>query len=312
MLIRLACLLLGLFLIPARLPAAEPTKRVLIVGIDGCRPDALAAAQTPHLDALIAEGAWFEGTDIREPNGTDAADTISGPGWSNILTGVWPDKHGVLDNKFTAPHYDRYPHVFVRLKEMKPQAVTASFTTWTPLAETVTKGADQLADFTPPSDDKDYPRADAEATAACVAYLADHSPDLLVYYQGQVDVAGHKKGFHPNVPEYITAIERVDVHIGEVLAAIRVRKEFALEDWLTIVCTDHGGLGTNHNDGHAEPQIRSTFLIVSGPSAKGGRFREPTYQVDVVATALAHLGVTPREEWGLDGRAVGIESGRNQ
>ena len=32
-------------------------------------------------------------------------DTISGPGWSSILTGVWADKHGVLDNDFKVKHY---------------------------------------------------------------------------------------------------------------------------------------------------------------------------------------------------------------
>ena len=54
--------------------------------------------------------------------------------------------------------------------------------------------------------------------------------------------------------------------------------------------------------------MRTTFLIVSGPSARRGKFDDPTYQVDVVATALAHLRVTPREEWKLDGKAVGLKS----
>ena len=31
-----------------------PRRKVLIIGIDGCRPDAIAAANTPNLDSLIA------------------------------------------------------------------------------------------------------------------------------------------------------------------------------------------------------------------------------------------------------------------
>ncbi|MCA9056177.1 MAG: alkaline phosphatase family protein, partial [Planctomycetaceae bacterium] len=168
---------------------AEPVPRVLIVGIDGCRPDALQTARTPHLDALVADGIWFEGTDIREPDGTDAADTVSGPGWSNLLTGVWPDKHGVLDNKFTAPRYDRYPHVFARLKEARPEAVTASFSTWKPIADKIVSAADLSRDFS--DDSKDYRLFDERAAAACIEYLGVATPELLVLYQGQVDEAGH-------------------------------------------------------------------------------------------------------------------------
>jgi predicted AlkP superfamily pyrophosphatase or phosphodiesterase len=297
-------LLLALVASTSTSAAAEPVKRVLIIGIDGCRPDALQAANTPHLDALIAEGMWFEGTDIREPEATDAADTVSGPGWSNLLTGVWPDKHGVLDNKFTAPQYDRYPHMFARLKEAKPSAVTASFSTWKPITDKIVSAADVSREFS--DDTKDWVKFDRAAALACADYLAISNPDLTVLYQGQVDETGHKHGFHPSVPEYIAAIETVDANLGEVLQARKARKTFADESWLTIVCTDHGGLGTGHGDGHKEPDIRTTFLIVSGPAAARGKSEEPTWQVDVAATALTHLGDELKPEWELDGRAVGL------
>lgn len=282
------------------------TPRVLIVGIDGCRPDALQAAETPHLDALIAGGMWFDGTDIREPNATDDADTVSGPGWSNLLTGVWPDKHNVIDNKFTAPRYDRYPHVFARLKAARPAAVTASFSTWQPIHERIVSGADVSRDFS--DDTKDWPRFDRAAIEACVQYLGTADPDLTVLYQGQVDETGHAHGFHPSVPEYIAAIETVDRSLGDVLAAMRARDGAVSEDWLVIVCTDHGGIELNHGGGRDKPEVRSTFLIVSGASAERGTSDQPTYQVDVVATALTHLGVRLRPEWELDGRAVGLKS----
>jgi hypothetical protein len=70
---------------------------------------------------------------------------------------------------------------------------------------------------------------------------------------------------------------------------------------------DHGGVGTNHGGGRDKPEIRHVFLIVSGDSAQKGTIDTPTYQVDVVATALKHLGVKPREEWELDGKPVGLK-----
>jgi predicted AlkP superfamily pyrophosphatase or phosphodiesterase len=289
--------------------ASEPTHRVLIIGIDGCRPDALEAAETPHIDSLAANGTWFEGTDIRQPVRKDDANTVSGPGWSNLLTGVWPDKHGIIDNKFKTPNYDRYPHVFARIKEARPKGYTASYSSWPPIARTITRGADEAVNF-PAKDPEDlagYVQGDVEASAAAIQCLKARDPDCLVLYLGQVDETGHKFGFHPNVAEYIASMERVDTHIGDVMAAVRNRTNAKHEDWLTIVCTDHGGSGTDHGDGHNNPEIRRTFLIVSGRSAMKGRSQTQTWQVDVAPTALKHLGIEPNPEWELDGRAVGLK-----
>ncbi|MGV3486363.1 MAG: alkaline phosphatase family protein [Planctomycetaceae bacterium] len=282
----------------------RPDPKVLIIGIDGCRPDAVKISKTPNLDALIEAGMLFQGTDIREPNGTDKADTISGPGWSNLLTGVWPDKHQVLDNKFSNPNYAQYPHMFSRLKEVRPRAVTASFSTWAPIEDKIVSAADVSRNFSNPP--QDYARWDREAAAACAEYLKTGEPDLVVCYQGEVDEAGHAHGFHPTVPQYIAAIETVDQNIETLVAAIHARPSFAQEDWLTIVCTDHGGHGTGHGGGHAVPEIRTTFLIVSGPAATQGKSDAPTYQVDVVPTALSHLNAELSPAWGLDGQAVGL------
>ncbi|MFD1614204.1 alkaline phosphatase family protein [Gelatiniphilus marinus] len=60
--------------------------KVLILGIDGCRPDALLAAKTPHLDNLWKNGAYsFKAK-------TDDL-SWSGVCWTGMLTGVWKDKH---------------------------------------------------------------------------------------------------------------------------------------------------------------------------------------------------------------------------
>ena len=102
--------------------AADPvgkTKKVLFIGIDGCRFDAIQAARAPHLDRLMAEGCYDADCQILGERFT-GNDTVSGPGWSSILTGVWADKHGVLNNDFKVKHYEEYPHFFARLKEVQP------------------------------------------------------------------------------------------------------------------------------------------------------------------------------------------------
>ena len=70
---------------------AQPAKtpKVLVIGIDGLRPDALEAAKTPFLDELKKAGAWTDDAQILAAR-YRKNDTISGPGWSSILTGSGP------------------------------------------------------------------------------------------------------------------------------------------------------------------------------------------------------------------------------
>jgi arylsulfatase A-like enzyme len=135
--------------------------------------------------------------------------------------------------------------------------------------------------------------------------LAGRPADADFLQFDDVDEAGHRYGFHPDVSEYVRAIERTDGHVGRVLKAVRGRETYDREDWLILVSTDHGGAGKGH--GHNTPEERTIFLIVNGPSASPGVIEPPPGVVDVAATALTHLGVPLDSRWGLDGKPVGLK-----
>jgi predicted AlkP superfamily pyrophosphatase or phosphodiesterase len=287
--------------------AERPNKRVLVIGIDGCRPDVLKVAKTPNLKSLIDEGSFSEATNIVGTRG-DKADTVSGPGWSNILTGVWADKHGVVNNNFEVMHYDLFPHFFAHVKEAFPQAKTNSYCVWPPIAEKIVSNADESKLFARQPDEPSCEAADTRCAAQAVDTLTHGDPDAMFVYLENVDDTGHRKGFHPSVPDYVAAIEEVDGHLGEVLTALRGRPHYAQEDWLVLVATDHGGAGNTHVGGRENREVNTVFLIVSGPDAARGTIDGPTHQVDVVATALTHMGIGLKPEWKLDGHPVGLKT----
>tara|TARA_B100000530_G_scaffold327120_1_gene266573 strand:- start:588 stop:1055 length:468 start_codon:yes stop_codon:yes gene_type:complete len=127
MLIRSMLVFLIAFSGYSTLQAQDAVKpHVLVIGIDGLRPDAMRQAKTPNIDALIQNGAvsfqcQILGERYRKNN------TVTAPGWSSILTGVWTDKHGVQANSFKVKHFDTYPHFFARIKSQIPSLKTASF-----------------------------------------------------------------------------------------------------------------------------------------------------------------------------------------
>ena len=284
---------------------AEKNKYVLAIGIDGMRTDALDVAKTPNIDKLIENGsasstAQILGTRYRKN------DTISGPGWTSFLTGVWADRHGVHDNDFKGHKIDQFPHFFSLLKQQFPEYKTASYVDWHPIDRFIVSGADIRVAYKASGADG-YAIYDQRIATQVSKALARNDVRTTMVYFGAVDETGHKYGFHPANPQYVQSIETVDRHVGTLMSAIGSRSSYDSEDWLILISSDHGGQGTGHGGGHDTPTVRHVYLIVSGNAAKKGRFDMPVYIVDLPVTALVHLGVTLQPKWRLDGRAVGLK-----
>lgn len=223
--------------------------KVLLIGIDGVRPDALLAANTPILDSLASTGSYSY-------DALNEGITISGPGWSSLLTGVWPEKHGVSDNSFSGSNYLNYPHLFKRIEEYNSALHTVSIAQWHPINDQIAVDIADLMIYA--ANHSDYVAQEA------VNYIYFGEPDAMFVHFDDVDHAGHAYGFAPDVPEYLEAIELVDLRIGDIINAMKERNNYAAENWAILVSTDHGGIGTSHGGNTIEE--RQIFLIVSGDS----------------------------------------------
>lgn len=302
----LVCIILAQVhaLLVEQAPAADGPrdKRVLIVGIDGCRPDAIeAAVEATHLHALVREGLFAPKSDVLGDRNT-GADTSTGPGWSSILTGVWADKHQVRNNLFAKHDFKTYPTFFHRFKHATPDAEVHVINTWTPFERSLFAGLD--SHFVADGDKVGYGTADEKMTVEAVKILTEKNPRAMFTYFGEVDATGHGYGFHPKSPKYTKALEVVDSQIGRILKAMRGRATYDMEDWLIIVCTDHGGRGREHGLGEKVPESRTGFIILNGRSVKPGVIKERVFNTDIAAIALTHLGVPIKKEWDLDGQII--------
>ena len=285
---------------PPPIPLEERTPKVIVIGIDGVRPDVLAEVPTPNIDALATAGTFTARTRTTTPS-------VSGPSWSSMLTGVWPEKHGVTDNEFGGRHYDEWPGFLTRLEQADPELETFAVVDWVPLMQ-LEGGSTAIG---PEVDRRElldgyelgWAEADTRATALAVEALTQSDPDALFVYLGNPDETSHQTGSIG--VEYRDAIALSDQQIGRIVTAIRQRPTYPSENWLVIVSTDHGRRADGGHGGDS-PVEMTTFIVVSGPAAAVGTVDGETFIVDVAVTALAHMGIELDPAWGLDGTPVGL------
>ncbi|MGW3462910.1 alkaline phosphatase family protein [Streptomyces olivaceoviridis] len=271
--------------------AATRTPKVLVIGLDGALLSRIKDADAPHLDALMSAGLTAPSSIYANP----LAPTLSGPGWSTIITGVWPDKHNVKDNAFTGARFTQYPDFLTRAETAKPALSTYAVASWAPITDTVFSAKVDTRVSTPSAE------YDTGTASRAVARLRDGNPDAVFVHLDNIDHAGHTYGAASQ--QYLDAIHGADAQVGQLVAAVEARPTYAAEDWLIMVTADHGHTDAGGHGG-STLQERQTFLIATGPTLAPGSVRYDVKMPDVAASALVHLGVSLDPAWGLDGRPV--------
>ncbi len=250
----------------APLAEGKTEKKAIVIGYDGCRADILTEAQKENsaVLALLDDGARFNltycgGVEYPEKN---TQDTSTAPGWCSILTGKWADEHGITSNNI--------------IKELEPKTLLTSLvedgkidssafiTKWA--GHFSRKNATYLAEkeyceennlnvsFNKCKNDEDSLSFTLEEIGK-----KDCADFLFVIYE-PTDSTGHDVGFSYNNPDYKEAFRIADGYGFETLEAISTRETYDSEDWLVIVTSDHGGIGTDH--GGDSIQERMTFAVI--------------------------------------------------
>ncbi|MFI6370450.1 alkaline phosphatase family protein [Streptomyces sp. NPDC050546] len=285
--------------------------------MDGLRYDRLtrSPAGAPVLHGLMANGAHgtsllpYGEADGQAADGpsTSMAYTDSGPGWSSVLTGVWPDRHGVTGNDFKGADYSRYPDFLTRATAVRPGLRTAAAVSWPALVRRGTLGRAIGRRVRHNGESWGYETADRRVARAVIRWLTKSDPDVLFVYFGATDEAGHATG--PLSPAYDRALLTQDAHLGRLLEAIDARASDpgrADERWTVLITTDHGHLdsGGHGGDSHAEREVFVILAEPGGPAGPGGTRLDTPRLIDIAPTVLDRLGIPVDPAWGLPGRVL--------
>jgi predicted AlkP superfamily pyrophosphatase or phosphodiesterase len=251
---------------------------VVLVMIDGARPDALAAAGCPQLEALRARGASTLAARSVMPS-------VTLPCHTSIFHSVPPERHGVTTNTYTPP-VRPIPGLVETLTAADRRC--AFIYNWEPLRDLSRPEQLSYAYFRAYtySADTDEPMADE-----AVRLLGAEHYDFVFLYFGSVDLAGHGYGWMS--PEYLGQLSRVDSLLGRVVAALPAEAHI-------LVQSDHGGHERTH--GTEMDEDMTIPWIVAGPGVRAGHaIAAPVSLLDTAPTVARLLGVAAPPAW--EGRA---------
>jgi hypothetical protein len=272
---------------------------VLLIGTDGTNLDKVLQY------AYIQPDSGFRA--VMEQGVTGATSivghtTISGPSWTTILTGVWDNKSGVINNIFNPAPYDAWPTVFNLIEYDRPEVDTAVYADWKYINDMAGAGGyaadvNEFVAFDTTWEETDNQVVDATIARIAATTAADSS--FIFSYQVAVDEAGHAAG--GGSPEYAAAVVNTSENIKRIMDAVDAWETANPgEEWTVLVTTDHGhqqSVGFGH--GFQSPNETSSFVIfdLAGDDANDGKQNLGYSNADITPTIVSLFGAPTRSDF---------------
>lgn len=253
---------------------------VLLIVIDGLRPDALTAVRCPALDAIREQGAWTLQASSVMP-------TITLPCHMSIFHSVPPSRHGITTNEWIP-----MKHPLPGLIDVASTAGlrSAFFYGWEPMRNVSLP--DSLFFSYYRYQDYHEPDGDQLLAEEASGYILRDSPDFAFVYFGTLDVFGHDYGYMSD--QYLAQLERVDACVATLLHALPT-------NWTKLLLSDHGGHDRDH--GTELPEDMIVPWMVAGPGIRRAyEIRTAVSILDTAPTIASILGITIHAVW--EGKCV--------
>ena len=268
---------------------------MLLIGVDGT-----------NLSRILADPENDNFFELMDDSTTAASSivghtTISNPSWTSILTGVWGERTGVINNVFTPWTYDKFPTVFNQLEtadrpSRRWRSPTGTSSTPSPAPASIPRRGQHYVPQLP--GDTNWLATDdevADATVAAIDVPPTSELPLLLLRRGRRERSHVRRRVRRS-----TSWPSRTWTTTSARSWTRSPRRHRVKQWTVIVVTDHGHQpqqGFGH--GFQSPDETSTFVIANGADFGDGLVN-PEYEiVDTTPTIVSLFGLQPRA--GADG-----------
>ena len=282
--------------------ADAKTRKAVYIIIDGVPADQIERLRTPAIFDIAAKGAYARAFTGGEVGAYSETPTISAPGYNNLLTSTWANKHNVRGNSNLKPNYN-YWTPFRIAKEQDKNFKTAIYSSWADnrtvlvgegKAETNYVKIDYIRDgydldtlrFPPQKNDMHIFNIDELVSTEAAEGIRNDAPDFSWVYLWYTDDAGHIYGNGAVFDEFV---EKADVQVARIWEAVQYREANFNEEWMIVVTTDHGRGENGHGHGGQSLRERTTWISTNVKVNKHFG-SEHLAIIDIAPSICRHLG----------------------
>ncbi len=247
---------------------------VVLLMIDGLRPDALEATACPHLQAFRRRAAWTLHAQSVTPS-------VTIPCHMSIFHSVPPARHGIVTNDWhpmarPLPGLVEVAHTHHRR--------CAFIYNWEYLRDLSRPGYLDYAYF----ENNAYDLVgDEHMVDEAIRHFQDQRPHFMFVYQSTVDVFGHTFGWMS--AEYLQHVTVIDGVVGRLLDALP-------DDVHILIQSDHGGHERTH--GTELPEDMTILWMVAGPGIRRNHpIQDSVSLLDTAPTIASILDIPAHPDW---------------
>ncbi|MBQ4157913.1 MAG: alkaline phosphatase family protein [Clostridia bacterium] len=249
-------------------------EKVILVLVDGMRPDGMIEAGHPFTEKLLKISSYALDAKTVMPS-------VTLPCHMSLFHSVDPDRHGIVTNTYI-PQVRPISGLVDQLGMSGKKC--AFFYTWEELRDLVR--FDHLHTSLCLNLHK-RENADDDITDAAIGYIAKENPDFLFLYLGDTDEAGgHAKGWMSET--YLKVVNNAMNCIERVYNSLP-------EGYTMIVTADHGGHDRSH--GTDLPEDMTIPVLITGPKFEKNKKLENVSIKDIAVTVASLLEAPKAREW---------------
>ena len=248
--------------------------KVILISIDGMRPDGLKTCGNPYVKEMEKICAYTYTARSMNPS-------VTFPCHFSMTHSVTPQRHGILSNTYV-PQVRPVKGIFEKIADVG--GVSAMFYGWEPLRDIARPGSLTYATYINAYAEES---SDTVLTDAAIARIKSDAPNFVFLYMVETD----EKGGHDNGWMSEEYLRRISIAIDNVK---RVIETFG-DTYSVIVMADHGGHERSH--GSEMPEDMTIPLFFYGKDFVPGEIERPLSLLDIAPTIAALLDIAPEKEW---------------
>jgi len=251
---------------------------VVLILVDGMRPDAIMHSETPTIKGLLKKGTYTFGAQTVFPS-------VTLPCITSIFLGVPPEIHGTIGNYWNSSEWQT-PGLIDLVKQAG--GTTAAFYNWEQLRDISRLGSLDISVCINSAESQDLPLGESDHQVVDIAssFISSSNFDFIFVYLGCLDTAGHRHGWMS--PEYLQTLGNADQCIDRLLKSVP-------DSARVVIASDHGG--HDHDHGTEDPQDMMVPLIISGSKIRSEQWAMPVSVLDIAPTVASLLGLSAPKEW---------------